>query len=42
MWEERFGNLDAESVKELHEILRPYFLRRIKKDVMGDVFPAKV
>ena len=38
--ENRFSELDDERVKELHEMLRPYFLRRVKGDVLK--LPPKV
>ncbi|KLO20752.1 hypothetical protein SCHPADRAFT_816295 [Schizopora paradoxa] len=31
---QRFEELDDERVKDLHEMLRPYFLRRVKADVL--------
>lgn len=34
-------NLTDALIKELHELLRPYFLRRVKSDVMKDL-PRKV
>lgn len=39
--EEQYAELTEELVKELHERLRPYFLRRVKEDVMKDL-PRKV
>lgn len=36
----RFEELDDERVKDLHEKLRPYFLRRVKADVLK--LPPKV
>ena len=39
---ERFGNLvDVKQVQELHSLLRPYFLRRVKSDVEKNI-PPKV
>lgn len=35
-----FEELDEERVKQLHERLRPYFLRRVKSEVLD--LPAKV
>ena len=35
-----FEELDEQRVKELHERLRPYFLRRVKADVLH--LPPKV
>lgn len=35
-----FEELDEERVKTLHERLRPYFLRRVKADVLD--LPPKV
>ncbi len=37
---QRFEELDDERVKDLHEMLRPYFLRRVKADVLK--LPPKV
>ena len=38
----RFGNLtDANQVADLHTLLRPYFLRRVKSDVEKNI-PPKV
>jgi SNF2 family DNA or RNA helicase len=37
----RFEVLDQELVQELHGMLRPYFLRRVKSEVMRDL-PRKV
>ena len=38
----RFGNLiDANQVSQLHMLLRPYFLRRVKSDVEKNI-PPKV
>lgn len=38
----RFGNLtDASQVSDLHSLLRPYFLRRVKSDVEKNI-PPKV
>jgi chromodomain-helicase-DNA-binding protein 4 len=39
--ERKYENLTENLVKELHEQLRPYFLRRVKADVMKDL-PRKV
>jgi len=39
--ERKYENLTEDLVKELHESLRPYFLRRVKADVMKDL-PRKV
>lgn len=39
--EKRYENLTEKLVKQLHEELRPYFLRRVKADVMKDL-PRKV
>lgn len=36
----RFEELDEEKIKELHEMLRPYFLRRVKGEVLK--LPPKV
>ena len=38
--EREFVELDEERVKEMHERLRPYFLRRVKADVLD--LPPKV
>jgi len=39
---EQFGNLvDVKQVQELHSLLRPYFLRRVKSDVEKNI-PPKV
>lgn len=38
--EKEYADLNQESVKELHNLLRPYFLRRIKSEVLQ--LPAKV
>jgi hypothetical protein len=38
--EKEYADLNQESVKELHNRLRPYFLRRIKSEVLK--LPAKV
>jgi SNF2 family DNA or RNA helicase len=32
--EERFQELDEELIKDLHNKLRPYFLRRVKSEVL--------
>ena len=38
----RFGSLtDASQVADLHNLLRPYFLRRVKSDVEKNI-PPKV
>jgi SNF2 family DNA or RNA helicase len=39
--ESRYEVLTQELVTELHERLRPYFLRRVKSEVMQDL-PRKV
>ena len=39
--EKRFEFLTEDLVKELHDWLRPYFLRRIKAEVMKEL-PRKV
>ena len=42
MFISRFGNLtDANQVADLHNQLRPYFLRRVKSDVEKNI-PPKV
>lgn len=39
----RFGNLiDANQVSQLHTLLRPYFLRRVKSDVEKNIPPKVV
>ena len=38
--EKRFKELDEDLVQELHEKLRPYFLRRVKAEVLK--LPPKV
>lgn len=38
--EKEYAELDEESIKTLHNRLRPYFLRRIKSEVLQ--LPAKV
>ena len=38
--ESEYEVLDEERVKKLHEMLRPYFLRRVKADVLS--LPPKV
>ena len=38
--EKEFEELDEERIKEMHERLRPYFLRRVKADVLD--LPPKV
>lgn len=38
--EREYAELDEESIKKLHSRLRPYFLRRIKSEVLQ--LPAKV
>lgn len=38
--EKEYTELDEESIKTLHNRLRPYFLRRIKSEVLQ--LPAKV
>ncbi|KAK9479064.1 P-loop containing nucleoside triphosphate hydrolase protein [Lipomyces japonicus] len=40
--EERFSDMTEENVRELHELLRPYILRRTKEEVLNDVLPSKV
>lgn len=39
--EAEFTDLDEEKISDLHARLKPYFLRRIKADVMTDL-PPKV
>jgi chromodomain-helicase-DNA-binding protein 4 len=39
--ERKYADLTEDLVKELHELLRPYLLRRVKADVMKDL-PRKV
>lgn len=39
--ESEYAELDEEKVSELHNLLKPYFLRRVKADVMTDL-PPKV
>ena len=39
--EKEFEELDEEKVKTLHQRLKPYFLRRLKTEVMTDL-PPKV
>ena len=38
--EKEFEELDEERIKDMHERLRPYFLRRVKADVLD--LPPKV
>ena len=39
----RFGTLtDVNQVTELHQLLRPYFLRRVKSDVEKNIPPKLV
>ncbi|KAJ3070483.1 hypothetical protein HK102_006657, partial [Quaeritorhiza haematococci] len=40
--EEKYGVLDQRLVEELHQILRPYFLRRTKDEVLKGDLPPKV
>lgn len=39
--EAEYTDLDEEKLSELHNRLKPYFLRRVKADVMTDL-PPKV
>ncbi|CAB87372.1 SHREC complex ATP-dependent chromatin remodeller Mit1 [Schizosaccharomyces pombe] len=39
--EKRYSIIDTEKVTELHQILKPFFLRRVKSEVL-DNFPTKV
>lgn len=38
--EKEFEELDGERIKDMHERLRPYFLRRVKAEVLD--LPPKV
>ncbi|MGM5143005.1 SNF2-related protein, partial [Escherichia coli] len=39
---EKFGSLsDAQQVKELHNVLKPYLLRRVKEDVEKSLPPKE-
>lgn len=39
---EKFGVVDKNNIGELHALLQPYILRRLKKDVLKGLIPEKV